>query len=78
VKGRVQVCAANRLVKEPELAGRLAELGYAVDTEECLDQCTRCHQCAFALVSGRLRFAANNADLLRKLQERIPGFRWGS
>lgn len=64
---RLQICSSNVMAKRPELIKALQEKGYTVEIESCLDQCTRCESCAFALVYGRFRFAANPEAFLAKL-----------
>ncbi|HWI66571.1 MAG TPA: DUF1450 domain-containing protein [Symbiobacteriaceae bacterium] len=41
--------------------------GYVVEFETCLDECTRCESCAFALASGRMVFAPTPEELVAKL-----------
>ena len=74
---RVQICEANRLAHWPHLDERLRELGYLVDTERCLDRCTRCRHTAFAVVSGRYWFAVTVRQFLSELRKRIPVLPWG-
>lgn len=65
---RVQLCAANGVARSPEAVAKLHSLGYIVEVEECLDQCTRCESCALALVGGTFAFATTPGDLVRKLR----------
>lgn len=74
----IQVCAFNRLAKEPRLTERLRQMGFTVETEVCLDECVRCGNCAFGLVAGRLRFAPTVEEFLRARQERIHSPRRGN
>jgi uncharacterized protein YuzB (UPF0349 family) len=65
---RLQICASNKLAGRPDVIKQIEEQGWLVEIEQCLDQCTRCSACAFALVSGRFLFAAGPEELLRKLR----------
>lgn len=65
---RMQICANNRLARRPELAEKLRSMGYILEIESCLDQCTRCDHCAFALVCGRFLFGRTSEDFVRKLK----------
>lgn len=65
---RLQICASNPLARRPDLLRQLAEQGCLVETETCLDQCTRCESCAFALVNGRFVYAPTPEEFLRKLR----------
>jgi hypothetical protein len=68
-RGRVTICAGNRLAKEPGWVTQITALGYQVKTEDCLDQCTRCGCCAIALVNGtRWVHAPTPEALLAKLR----------
>ncbi|HWI50577.1 MAG TPA: DUF1450 domain-containing protein [Symbiobacteriaceae bacterium] len=64
---RLQICAESRLARQTDMLTQLKESGYIVETESCLDQCTRCECCAFALVCGRLETARTPEELLAKL-----------
>ncbi len=61
---RLQICAENQLARRPDLLRELEEAGCVIEREECLDQCTRCNHCAFALVSGRYRFARSAEEFV--------------
>lgn len=64
---RLQICASNLLARRPDLLRKLEEAGCAIETEECLDQCTRCESCAFALVDGHFLFSPSPAEFTRQL-----------
>lgn len=70
---RLQVCRANQLMSQPEVLTALRSAGWKVDTEECLDQCTRCHFCAFALVSGQFVFAPTPQAFLKAVTDSRKG-----
>ncbi len=56
---RLQICRENALSRRPDLLAELRNAGWRVETEDCLDQCTRCSHNAFALVNGKFQFAAS-------------------
>jgi uncharacterized protein YuzB (UPF0349 family) len=64
IRRRLQVCASNRLLR------RLTEEGSVVEIVECLDQCTCCEHCCFALVSGTFLYASSPEELCRKILSR--------
>lgn len=65
---RVQICRENSSLQHPEFLNTLRALGHKVEVEECLDECTRCETCAFALVSGRLLVAGTPEELLHTMK----------
>ncbi|HLN61146.1 MAG TPA: DUF1450 domain-containing protein [Symbiobacteriaceae bacterium] len=65
---RLQICASNPLAHRPDLIRELNEHDCTVETEQCLDQCTRCESCAFAMVNGRFVYAPTPEELVRKLR----------
>jgi uncharacterized protein YuzB (UPF0349 family) len=69
---RMQICLENRLARRPDLLDQLRGHGYAVETEACLDQCTRCDTCALALVCGRFEYGDTADELVRKLRKESP------
>lgn len=66
---RLQVCRVNRLARQGDALRALEEMGWRVEIEECLDRCTRCEGCAFALVSGEYLFARNEGEFLKRIQK---------
>lgn len=64
---RLQICASNQLARRPDLLRRLEEEGCTIETEACLDQCTRCESCAFALVDGHFLFSPTPDEFSRQL-----------
>lgn len=64
---RLQICVSNQLARRPDLLRILAEEGCILETEECLDQCTRCESCAFALVDGHFLFSPTPDEFSRQL-----------
>jgi uncharacterized protein YuzB (UPF0349 family) len=66
---RLQVCAQNRVASRHDLIGLLERNGWRVETATCLDWCTRCNHCAFALVEGRFLFAENGEVLVERLRD---------
>lgn len=70
---RLQVCRGNRLAQRGELLEILRAEGFVVEMEECLDQCTRCDGCAFALAVGRFQFAPTADDLVRRIRRSPRG-----
>lgn len=64
---RLQICAEGRMARRTDILTELKARGYVVEVESCLDECTRCETCAFALIHGRLEFAKTPDELLAKL-----------
>lgn len=73
VRHRLQVCRFNRFARAEDALAKLRATGTVVEVEECLDQCTRCEGCAFALVSGAFEFAPTVEELLRRIRRRRRG-----
>lgn len=67
---RLQICASNLLARRPDLLRQLEAEGCIIETEECLDQCTRCECCAFALVDGHFCFTPNPEEFYRQISEK--------
>lgn len=65
----VQVCRNNQVGRSPEILESLRKAGWAVDVEDCLDQCTRCDFHAMALVRGRFLIRDTAEELEQALQE---------
>jgi uncharacterized protein YuzB (UPF0349 family) len=65
---RMQICSSNVLSRRPDIVQQMKEMGYVVETESCLDHCTRCEKCALALVCGRMIFARTPEEFVRKLR----------
>lgn len=63
----MQICQESRLARHPDTLDTFRKRGYVVEFETCLDECTRCASCAFALVCGRMQFARTPAELAAKL-----------
>lgn len=70
---RLQVCRENSLARQAEILEALRMSGWKVETEDCLDQCTRCGHCAFALVGGWFQYAPTPQDFLGGLTRRSKG-----
>lgn len=70
IRRRLQVCAANRVARRPDLLRELEEEGDVIEIVECLDQCTRCENSCFALVSGTFAYAETPEELCKKLLSR--------
>lgn len=66
---RLQVCRINRLAQGRDTLRALEEMGWRVEIEECLDRCTRCDGCAFALVAGEYLFARSEGEFLKRIQK---------
>lgn len=64
---RLQLCAGNPLARRDDIRRQLEGAGCVIEVEDCLDQCTRCAGCAFALVAGEYLFAATPEEFLRKV-----------
>ncbi|MFZ5824657.1 MAG: DUF1450 domain-containing protein [Bacillota bacterium] len=70
IRRRLQICGANQMARRPDLLRQLEQEGDVIEIVECLDQCTRCENSCFALVSGSFAYAQTPEELLSKLLSR--------
>jgi uncharacterized protein YuzB (UPF0349 family) len=65
---RLQICVNSGLATQSTTLQRLREGGCVVEIEQCLDQCPHCEKRTFALVDGRILFAASPVEFLLRLK----------